>query len=71
MEYHGKFGNTFGRIQNIYIMSRIDIFYIACCLETQTVAPTITGFQGIKRSPFMGGFNPRLRAEIFSSAKII
>ena len=25
MEYNGKFGHTLGRIQHIYIMSRIDI----------------------------------------------
>ena len=25
MEYNGKYGHTIGRIQNIYIMSRIEI----------------------------------------------
>ena len=30
-------------------MSRIGIYYTACFLETQTVAPTIYGFQGINR----------------------
>ena len=49
MEYHGKFGHTLGRIQHIYPMNRIDICYATCCLETQNVAPTLNGFQGIKR----------------------
>ena len=49
MEYNGKFGHNIGRTQNIALMSRIDICYTACHLSTQTVAPTITGFQGIKR----------------------
>ena len=49
MEYHGKFGHTIGGIQHIYLMIRIEFFYIACCLETQTVAPTLPGFQGIRR----------------------
>ena len=30
-------------------MSRIDICCATCCLETQTVASTIPGLQGIKR----------------------
>ena len=30
-------------------MSRVEIFYATCCLETQTVSPTLPGFQGIKR----------------------
>ena len=29
-------------------MSIINIYYTTCCLETQTLAPTLTGFQGIK-----------------------
>ena len=29
-------------------MIRIDICYIACRMGTQTVAPTLPGFQGIK-----------------------
>ena len=29
-------------------MIRIDIFNTACHLETQTVAPTLPGFQGLK-----------------------
>ena len=48
MEYHGKFGHTLGRIQHIALMSRIDLCYTTCCLETQTVAPTLPRFQGIK-----------------------
>ena len=48
MEYHGKFGHTLGRIQHISIMSRIDLFCATCCLATQTVAPILPGFQGIK-----------------------
>ena len=49
MEYHGKFGHTLERIHNIDIMSRIHICYTACCLENQTVAPILTGFQGLKQ----------------------
>ena len=49
LEYHGKFGHTLGRIQHIYLMSRIDICYTTCHLKTQTVLPTLPGFQGIKR----------------------
>ena len=49
MEYHGKFGHTIGRIQHIALMSRIDIYFATCNLATQTVAPTIPDFQGIKR----------------------
>ena len=49
MEYHGKFGHTLGRIQQIALMSRIDLFYATCCLDTQTVALNLPGFQGIKR----------------------
>ena len=48
MEHRGKFGHTLRQIQNISLMSRIDIFYTACRLETQTVAPTLPGFQVIK-----------------------
>ena len=48
MEYHGKFGHTIGRIQKISPMSKMDTYYIARRLETQTEAPTITGFQGLK-----------------------
>ena len=46
MEYHGKFGHT---IQHIALMSRIEFFYSTFHLYTQTVAPTLPGFQGIKR----------------------
>ena len=49
MEYHGKFVHTLGRIQHIALMSRIYICYATCRLETQTVTPTLLGFQGIKR----------------------
>ena len=49
MESHGTFGHTIVRLQNISIMSRTEICYITCCLETQTVAPTISGLQCIKR----------------------
>ena len=49
MENNGKFGHTIGRIQHIALMSRIDICYATCNLETQTVAHTTTFFQGIKR----------------------
>ena len=49
MEYHGKFGHTLGRIQHIALMSRIDLFYATCSLANQTVAPTLTGFQVIKK----------------------
>ena len=48
MEYHGKFVHTLGRIQHITLMSRIDICYATCRLATQTVAPNLPGFQGIK-----------------------
>ena len=48
MEYHGKFGHTLGRIQDIALMSIIDILKETCCLATQTVSPTVPGFQGTK-----------------------
>ena len=48
MEYHGKFGHTLGQIQNVALLSRIDIFCIACILVTQTVSPTLPGLQVIK-----------------------
>ena len=48
MEHHGKFGNTIGRIQHIDLMSRIGIYYTACRLSNQIVAPNIPGFQVIK-----------------------
>ena len=48
MEYHGKFGHTLGRIQHIALMIIIDLCYSTCCLATQTVVPTLPGFQGIK-----------------------
>ena len=49
MEYHGKFGHTLVRIQHISIMSTIYLFYATFRLSTQTVAPTLPGFQGIKQ----------------------
>ena len=49
MEYHGKFGHNIGRIKHIAIMIRIDFFYKTCHISTQNVAPTLPGFQGIKR----------------------
>ena len=49
MEYHGKFGHTLVRIQKIALMSRIDLCYATCSLATQTMAPTLPGFQGIKQ----------------------
>ena len=49
MEYHGKVLHTTGRIQHIAFMSGIDICYANCRIETQTVAPTLPGFKGIKR----------------------
>ena len=48
MEYHGKLGHTIGSIHHIDLMSRIDLFYATYHLATQTVAPNIPGFQGIK-----------------------
>ena len=50
MEYHGKFGPNIGRIQHIALMSRIDICYATFHIATQTMAPTITSFQGINIS---------------------
>ena len=44
MENHIKFGHTIGWIQHIDLMIRIDICCTTCCLENQTVAPTIPGF---------------------------
>ena len=49
MEYHGKFVHTLKRIKHIALMSIIDLGYANCSLATQTVAPTQSGFQGIKR----------------------
>ena len=49
MEYHGKFVHNIGRIQLIALMSRVNICYTSCLLETQTGAPTIPVFQGLKR----------------------
>ena len=49
MEYHIKFVHTLGRIQHIAPMSIIDLCCTTCHLATQTVAPNLPGFQGIKR----------------------
>ena len=49
MEYHGKFVHTLVSIQHISLMSRTNLCYATCCLATQTVAPNLPGFQGIKR----------------------
>ena len=49
IEYHGKYGYTLVRIQHIALMSRSDLCYETCRLATPTVAPTLPGFQGIKR----------------------
>ena len=49
MEYHGKFGRTLGQIQHISIMSINDICYTTGCLENQTVAYNLPGFQVINR----------------------
>ena len=48
MEYPVKFGHTLEKIQHITLMSRIGICYETFRLATQTVAPTLPGFQGIK-----------------------
>ena len=49
IKYRVKFGHTIGRIQHISLMSIIYICYTAWHLSTQTVAPTLPGFQCIKR----------------------
>ena len=49
MEYYGNFGHTLVYIHKIDLMRTIDICYISCLLGTQTVVPTIPGFQGLKR----------------------
>ena len=49
MKYHRKFVNTLGRIKHIALMSRLGICYGTCQLAIQTVAPTLPGFQCIKR----------------------
>ena len=49
MEYHGKIVHILGRIQKISLMSIIEICYINYPLATQTVAPTLSGFQGTNR----------------------
>ena len=49
MGYQGRFVHTIGRIQHISLISIIYIFSSTCRLATQTVAPTLPGFQVIKR----------------------
>ena len=49
MEYHGKIGYNLGKVQHIALMSRIDFFNATCSIATQTVSPTVPGFQRIKR----------------------
>ena len=49
MEYHGKFGHTLERVRHIAIICRIELCYETYCLSTQTIAPNLPGFQGIKR----------------------
>ena len=46
---HGKFGHTIGWIQDIAIISRIDIWYTEWLLATKTVATALPGFWGLKR----------------------
>ena len=48
MNYNRKNGHTLGRIQHIAIMGRIDNCYTDFHIVTQTVAPSIPGFQGTK-----------------------
>ena len=48
MEHYGKFGHNIGRIQYISSMIRIELSCAKFRLDTQTVAPTLPGFQGIK-----------------------
>ena len=49
MEYPGKSLHTLGEIQYIDLISIMDLFYAICHMDTQTLALTLTGFQGIKR----------------------
>ena len=48
MEYHGKFGHTLVQIHNISLMIKIEICYTDFIMATQTVSPTLPGFQCIK-----------------------
>ena len=43
-----EIGHTLRRIEHIALMIRIGICCIICCIETQTVAPILPVFQGIK-----------------------
>ena len=49
MEYYRNFVHNIGKIQHIFLIGRLDIFNGTYCLETQTMATALTGFQGIKR----------------------
>ena len=48
MEYNKKFGHTLRRIKHIALLSSVGICYTNCHTITQTMAPTLPGFQGIK-----------------------
>ena len=47
MKHHGKPGNSLGGIQHISNLIRICICYTSWRLGTQSVAPTLPGFQGL------------------------
>ena len=49
MENRGRIGHIIGGKQYIALISRIDICYATCHILTQNLAPTLPGFQGIKR----------------------
>ena len=49
MQYHGKFVHTLVSIKQIALMIIIELCYETCTLASQTVAPNLPGFQGIKR----------------------
>ena len=49
IEYNRKFGHNIFRIHHISLMIRIGIFCTSFHLVTQTVSPTLPGFQGRKR----------------------
>ena len=49
IEYRGKFRHTIGRINHISMTIRIEIFYTACSLVTQTVVTNFPVFKGLDR----------------------
>ena len=49
MKYYEKFGHTIGMIKHISLMIIINLCYATCRLDTQTMALTLPGFQGIKQ----------------------